>query len=52
MRREGLPELGSDVGRGAEPVETVVVERIEEFTAELEASAIADLDVLDRGKIP
>jgi hypothetical protein len=33
-------------------IETVVIECVEEFAAKLESGAIADLDLLDRGKIP
>jgi hypothetical protein len=54
LQRIGLGRLHiiSVVGIRDDCIETVVIERVEEFAAELKSGAIADLDPFDRGKIP
>jgi hypothetical protein len=51
MRPSGL-HIIPIVGIRDDCIETVVIECVEEFAAELESGAIADPDLFDRGKIP
>jgi hypothetical protein len=49
MRRNRLPIIPV-VRTSDDRIETVVIERVEEFALELESATISDLDPLDRGK--
>ena len=51
MRRNRLPIIPVVCTRD-DCIETVVIERVEEFAAELLSGAISDLDLFDRGKVP
>jgi hypothetical protein len=49
MRRNRLPIIPV-VRTRDDRIETVVIERVEEFAAKLESGTISDLDLFDRGK--
>ena len=51
MRRNRLPIIPV-VRTRDDRIEPVVIERVEEFAAELESGAISDLDQFGRGKVP